>query len=140
MVIVDSSVLIDYFGNQPTWQANWLDRQISRQRIGITSLVFAEILQGVRDDKTFDALVRALSEFVLFESVDSSLAIASARNYRLLRQKGITIRNLVDTVTATFCIQGGHKLLHNDRDFEAFHAHLGLKVVARPVIRSNPTP
>src|SRR5579871_3553025 len=124
MVIVDTSVLIDYLGNRPTWQTGWLDEQISRQRIGITSLVLAEVLQGIRRDEVFEATLQELSEFVLFESVDSDLAIASAQNYRLLRQKGVTIRNLIDTVTATFCIEGGHELLHNDRDFEPFHTYL----------------
>lgn len=140
MVIVDTSVLIDYFGNRPTWQVGWLDRQIGRQRLGVTSLILAEVLQGIQNDKAFEAGLDALSEFELFESVDSDLAIASAQNYRLLRKKGITIRSLVDTVTATFCIEGGHELLHNDRDFDHFHAHLGLKVVIRPIDTSKPTP
>ena len=132
MVIVDTSVLIDYLGNRPTWQAGWLDEQISRQRIGITSFVLAEILQSIRGDEVFKATLEELSEFVLFESVDFDLAVASAQNYRLLRQKGVTIRNLIDTVTATFCIEGGHELLHNDRAFEPFHTYLGLQVVASP--------
>lgn len=140
MVIVDTSVLIDYFGNRPTWQTHWLDSQISRQRIGITSLILAEVLQGIRSEKAFEAGLEALSEFVLFDEVHSELATASARNYRLLRQKGITIRSLVDTITATFCIEGGHELLHNDHDFEHFHAHLGLKVVQHPMDLSKTIP
>lgn len=139
MVIVDTSVLIDYFGNQPTWQAGWLDTEIGRQRIGITSLILAEVLQGIRSDSVFDNVLGELSEFVLFESVDSDLAIASARNYRLLRKKGISIRSLVDSVTATFCIDRGHELLHNDRDFEHFRVHLGLRVVSRTTdVSMNP--
>jgi len=140
MVIVDTSVLIDYLSNRPTWQAGWLDDQISRQRIGITTLVFAEVLQGIRRDEVFQATLDALREFVLFETVDSDLAIASAQNYRLLRQKGVTVRNLIDTVTATFCIEGGHELLHNDRDFEPFHTYLGLQVTQPPQnpLKANP--
>ena len=139
MVIVDTSVLIEYLGNRPTWQADWLDAHMSRQRIGITSLVLAEVLQGIRSDKAFAATLDTLHEFVLFEAGDTDLAIASAQNYRQLRQKGITIRSLVDTMTATFCIEGGHELLHNDRDFEQFHTHLGLHVVPPPVdaIKTN---
>ncbi len=87
MVIVDTSVLIDYFGNRPTWQVGWLDRQIGRQRLGVTSLILAEVLQGIQNDKAFEAGLDALSEFELFESVDSDLAIASAQNYRLLRKR-----------------------------------------------------
>lgn len=132
MVIVDTSVLIDFFGNRPMWQTDWLDSQIGKQRIGITSLVLAEVLQGIRSDRAFDEVLDALSEFVLFKNVDSSLAVASARNYRFLREKGVTIRSLTDTLTATFCIEGSHELLHNDRDFEHFHKHLGLNVVLRP--------
>jgi predicted nucleic acid-binding protein len=137
MVIVDTSVLIDYFGNQPTWQTSWLDTEIGSQRIGITSLILAEVLQGIRSDKVFETVLDELSEFFLFESADSDLAIASARNYRLLRKRGISIRSLVDTVTATFCIEGGHELLHNDRDFEHFRVHLGLKVVSQPADASK---
>ena len=132
MVIVDTSVLVDYLGNQPTWQAGWLDVQVTRQRMGITSLVLAEVLQGIRGDEAFETTLEALTEFELFESVDSNLAVSAAQNYRLLRQKGITIRNLIDTFTATFCIEGGHELLHNDRDFDHFHTHLGLQVVPAP--------
>lgn len=139
MVIIDTSVLIDYLGNRPTWQSDWLDTHISRQRVGITSLILAEVLQGIRSDKAFGDVLDVLSEFVLFESVNSELAIASARNYRLLREKGITIRSLVDTVTATFCIESGHELLHNDRDFEHFHEHLGLKITSPPADTSQTT-
>jgi hypothetical protein len=137
MVIVDTSVLIDYFGNQPTWQADWLDTEIGRQRVGITSLILAEVLQGVRSDKVFETVLAELSQFALFESGDSNLAIASARNYRLLRQKGVSVRSLVDTFTATFCIESGHELLHDDRDFEHFRTHLGLKVVSPPADASK---
>lgn len=140
MVIVDSSVLIDYLGNRPTWQADWLDDQLRRQRIGITSFVLAEILQGIRRDRVFESTLDALGAFVVFEAADNGLAIASAQNYRMLRQKGITIQNLVDTFTATFCIEGGHELLHNDRDFEPFHTHLGLKVISPPAEAVNPNP
>ncbi len=132
MVIVDSSVLIDYFGRRPTWQADWLDALIGRERIGITSLILAEVLQGIRSDMAFEATMDALEQFVVFEVADTDLATNSARNYRFLRHKGITIRSLTDTVTATFCIERGHELLHNDRDFEPFHIHFGLQVVPPP--------
>jgi hypothetical protein len=140
MVIVDTSVLIDYFGDRRTWQVDWLDLELSRQRIGITSLVLAEVLQGIPRDRVFDSTLDALGAFVIFDGAGADLAISSAQNYRLLRQKGIIVRNLVDTLTATFCIEGGHELLHNDREFERFQAHLGLQVVPPPAgaLKLNP--
>ncbi len=132
MLIVDTSVLIDYLGDRRNWQTEWLDHEADRQPIGITSLVFSEVLQGIRDDSMFKETLSILNHFVIFEAGSPGLAITSAQSYRYLRRKGITIRSIVDTVTATFCIQEDHVLLHNDRDFDAFALHLGLRVVHPP--------
>jgi hypothetical protein len=129
MVIVDTSVLLDYLADYSTPQTEWLEEQMPRQRIGITSLVLMEVLQGIRRNELFEETLRQLKSFVIFETGDQLLAIASARNYRLLRQRGITIRSSIDCITATFCIEKGHKLLHRDRDFDGFESHLGLLVV-----------
>lgn len=129
MVIVDSSVMIDFLDGRRNPQCDWLRRHVGSQPIGITSLVQCEVLQGIRDDKRFTEAVDALDQFVIFETDSSALAIAAARNYRTLRGLGITIRNTIDTFIATFCIEEGYQLLHNDRDFDAFEAHLGLDVI-----------
>lgn len=133
MVIVDTSVLIAYLNDQVTRHNEWLDRQGGLQRIGITTLTQAEVLQGIRTEEQFLAVSQLLSEFSIFETGSSALAIASARNYRALRKAGITIRSTIDCLIATFCIENGYELLHNDRDFDACEAHLGLRVVHPPL-------
>lgn len=129
MVIVDSSVLIDYLSDRSTPQTNWLDQHRNRSQIGITTLILTEILQGIRREDQFAETLGVLGQFTIFEAGSIEIAIASARNYRALRERGVTIRNTVDCLTATFCILGRHELLHNDRDFDPFAKHLRLNVV-----------
>jgi len=129
MVIVDSSVLIDFLADKQNEQTDWLNLHIGFEQIGITSLILSEVLQGIRSDRRFAETVDALSRFVLFETGSTELAIASARNYRTLRGLGITIRNTIDTFVATFCIEEGHRLLHRDSDFDYFRDYLELQVV-----------
>lgn len=57
------------------------------------------------------------------------IAVKAATNYRRLRERGVTVRKTIDTIIATFCIEYGHQLLHQDRDFFYFEKHLGLRVV-----------
>ena len=135
MVIVDSSVIIDALAGRSTPQTIWLNQQLLLQRIGITSAIQMEVLQGIRDDKLFESTVQGLHVFEIFETGSSSLAIASAQNFRQLRKIGVTIRNSIDCLIATFCIQEGHLLLHNDRDYDAFERHLGLKVIHLPTLQ-----
>lgn len=129
MVILDTSVLIDYLGDFSTPQTEWIDREIKLQRLAITSLSVAEVLQGIREDLRFSPALFALSQFQVFETGSRELAIQSAVNYRKLRGLGVTIRSTIDCLIATFCIEGGHDLLHNDSDFDYFERHLGLQVV-----------
>jgi len=137
MVIVDTSVLSDYLAGRATPATEWLEKQVDIQRIGITTLVLAEVLQGIREDDQFAETLGVLKRFAVFETGGVDLALASARNFRTLRRMGITVRSTIDCINATFCIEGGHSLLHNDRDFEAFKAHLGLKVLDPPAVPFN---
>ena len=132
MVIIDTSVLIDYFADRPTPHVHWLNQQVLSQRLGITSLIQMEVLQGIRGDRLFTETQAALDAFMVFEIGSSETAIASAENFRVLRKRGITIRSSIDCFIATFCMQHQHALLHNDRDFDAFEKHLGLRVVHPP--------
>jgi predicted nucleic acid-binding protein len=129
MVIVETSVLIDYLGDYSTPQTEWLEHQISLQRLGITSLTLTEVLQGIREQRRFASTLAELSNFALFETGGRELAIQSAMNYRTLRGLGVTVRNTIDCLIATLCIEEGHWLLHNDSDFDYFQQHLGLLVV-----------
>ena len=128
MVIVDTTVWIDYLRGTSNPEVRWLDRELQRQRLGLTDLILCEVLQGVRDKRTFDQVREELLNFQVFETGSIDLAVAAAENYRRLRQRGHTIRRTIDCLIATFCLENGHALLHRDRDFDAFES-LGLQIV-----------
>ena len=130
MVIVDTTVWIDYLRGLVNPQTNWLDRQMSTRRIGLTDLILCEVLQGIREPMLSSQLRDELPRrFHVFQTGGSALAIAAAENYRVLRQQGYTVRKTIDCLIATFCIEAGHELLHRDRDFDVFEKDLGLQVV-----------
>jgi predicted nucleic acid-binding protein len=129
MVIVDTSVWIDYFNLVDTPQTVWLDASIGREKVGVTNLILCEILQGARTDLKFEAFSHDMRQFQIFDTGSIDLAVASARNFRTLRKKGFTIRRTIDCIIATFCIEEEHLLLHKDRDFDVFEQHLGLSVL-----------
>lgn len=131
MLLVDSTVWIDYFNGVENPQTDFLDRAFDKIPVLVGDLILAEILQGFRSDTDFDAARRLLTRFTQTQMVSPALAIQSARNYRALRQKGITVRKTIDSLIATYCIENDHELLHNDRDFDAYEQHLGL-LVAHP--------
>lgn len=129
MVIVDTTVWINYLAGADNAETVWLDRELGRQRIGLTDLILCELLQGLRTDAESNRLLRKLAAFEIHPTGGQELAIAAARNYRLLRSRGITVRKTIRCLIATFCIERQHRLLHRDRDFSAFEQHLGLQVV-----------
>jgi predicted nucleic acid-binding protein len=137
MVIVDTSVLIDYLSDRSTPQTDWLEQRSDLRRIGVTSLILCEVLQGIRSDDQFSDALKVMRQFALYETGSNALAVASARNYGKLRGLGITIRSTIDSFIATFCIEAGHQLLHSDRDFDVFEKHLGLKVLHPPTNSPN---
>ena len=129
MIIVDTTVWIDYLGGFETAQARWLESELGRQRIGITDLILCEVLQGIRNDHLFELTRKELLNFEVFSTGGIDLANAAAQNFRTLRSKGITIRKTIDCWIATFCLLNGHALLHNDRDYEPFETVIGLQVI-----------
>jgi predicted nucleic acid-binding protein len=137
MVIVDSSVWIDYLNNQLNRQTNWLENAIGQIEIGLTSLILCEVLQGIRHDRQFRETREQLATLTVFDGLGEGLAVAAAQNFRLLQRRGFTIRKTIDCMIATFCIASGHELLHRDKDFEPFEQHLGLRVIHPPAIAAN---
>ena len=129
MLIVDSTVWIDYFNGLENPQTDYLDQIVDRTPILVGDLILAEVLQGFRDDSDFEEARRALSKYIQVQMVNPELALQSARNYRLLRRKGITVRKTIDSLIATYCIENEHDLLHNDNDFDGYEKHLKLRVV-----------
>ena len=129
MVIIDTSVWIDYLRGTINPHTDWIDRELSLQRLGLTDLILCEILQGIPEDAAFRKVRRTLSKFEIFTTGGEDLAVASAMNYRRLRASGHTVRKTIDCLIATFCISNGHTLLHRDRDFDLFENHLRLRVI-----------
>ena len=129
MLVVDTSVWVDYFNGVDNSQTNYLHAVLDKTPILIGDLILTEVLQGFRHDPDFEKVRRMLGKFVQESMVDPALAVQSARNYRFLRQKGITVRKTIDSLIATYCIENDHELLHKDSDFDGYEEHLGLRVV-----------
>jgi predicted nucleic acid-binding protein len=129
MIVVDTSVWIDYFNGRSTPSTNLLDSLLARERLAVGDLILAEVLQGFRSDLDFRRALEFLSAFEFQTMVGREVAIDSARNYRSLRARGISVRKTIDVMIGTFCIKSGHQLLHADRDFDPMERYLGLDVI-----------
>jgi predicted nucleic acid-binding protein len=129
VVIVDTTVWIDYFQGVTNPETDWLHAELDRQRLGLTDVILCEVLQGVRDESAAEDVERQLLKLEVFETGGVDLAREAARNYRTLRSRGHTVRKTIDCLIATFCIRQQHSLLHRDRDFEPFEKFLELSVV-----------
>lgn len=126
MILVDSSVWIDYFLDHDTPQVEILDRSLGVRAVGVGDLVLTEVLQGFRDDKDYRTARSIMDELTVFDMLGKGLAIKSAENFRKLRKKGITIRKTADVIIATYCIEHDFPLLFSDKDFQPFVEHLKL--------------
>jgi hypothetical protein len=127
MILVDTSVWIDYFNGIDTPQAQRLDALLSTEIIAAGDLIAAELLQGFRSDKDFQTAKSLLANLEQVQLCNAEIAVKAAQNYRYLRKHGITIRKTIDCIIATFCIENEMVLLHSDRDFEPFVTYLNLK-------------
>jgi predicted nucleic acid-binding protein len=127
VILVDSSVWIDYFRGEATAQTEKLDGLLGREPLAIGDLILAEVLQGFVSDRDFNQAKQLLDSLELVELGGKDIAIQAAKNFRKLRALGFTVRKTIDTIIATRCIEGGYTLLHADRDFEPFVKHLGLR-------------
>jgi hypothetical protein len=132
VVIVDTTVWVDYLNGLTTPETDWLDHELTPRPQGLLDLMLCEVLHGLSTEAEAARVLRHLRRFEIFETGGIELASDSARNYRLLRSRGRTVRKTIDCLIATFCLREGHMLLHHDRDFEPFEDLLGL-VVIHPV-------
>jgi predicted nucleic acid-binding protein len=131
MIVVDTSIWIDFFNGRPTDESDLLHDLLGREPILIGDLILAEMLQGFRAEEDFREALSILETFDFREMLGRNVAIASARNYRMLRAKGVTVRKTIDVLIGTFCLLNDHELLHSDRDFDPMTEHLGLRVPRR---------
>jgi predicted nucleic acid-binding protein len=129
MILVDSSVWIDYLRNRTTEAVGKLEMALQGGLLLVGDLVLCEVLQGLRDDAEARRVERVLQSFEMASLCDPDIAMRAAANYRFLRAQGVTIRQTIDLIVGTFCIERGHALLHSDRDFEPMERLLGLQTV-----------
>ncbi|MCZ4430897.1 PIN domain nuclease [Agrobacterium sp. SOY23] len=129
MIVVDTSVWIDWFQNKFTPQGRTLNDIDDLSDVIIGDIILLEILQGEPNDKRAAAIHDRLKRFGFVSMLTPELVVKSAANYRKLRSVGKTVRKTADLIIGTYCIEHGHKLLHNDRDFQPMADHLGLQFV-----------
>ena len=127
MILVDSSVWIDYFNGSATRETERLDGLLATDVAATGDLILAEVLQGFRDDAHFAAAKRALAVLPAFDLLGRERAYRAADRYRELRKAGITVRKTVDVIIGSFCIDEGLPLLFSDRDFLPMVEFLGLE-------------
>jgi predicted nucleic acid-binding protein len=128
MVLVDTSVWVDYFNGADTPESDELDNLIGSGSLLMGDLVLAELLQGFTRESDYRRARDLLAEIPYVDLVGKEVALATAENYRRLRARGTTIRKTIDVIIGTFCVLHDHELLHADRDFDPMEKHLGLRV------------
>lgn len=126
MIVVDSSVWVDYFNGRSTPETDRLDAYLDTELVAIGDLILTEVLQGFRDERAAMRAEEMLTRLVIFDLLGERRARDAARRYRELRRRGVTIRKTADVVIASFCIAENHRLLASDRDFDLFTRELGL--------------
>jgi predicted nucleic acid-binding protein len=129
VVVVDTTVWIDYLQGIENPETNWLDAELDRQRLALTDIIMCEVLQGLSNDNSAKEVEDLLVKFEVLETGGIVLAREAARNYRALRKRGHTVRKTIDCLIATFCVRERHSLLHRDRDFDPFEKFLDLSVI-----------
>lgn len=129
MIIVDSSVWIDYFNGKKTGQTDWFDSALGSTPVIMGDLILTEVLQGFQNNKEFKVAKELLLGMPFMPMVGRDIALKSAENYRALRKRGVTPRKTIDVIIGTFCVHYQLPLLHDDRDFDPMVEYLGLKVV-----------
>ncbi len=127
MILVDSSVWVDYFNGQATQETDFLDSLVGREPVAIGDLILTEVLQGFRSDADYEAAREMLESLTVYDLLGVEMAVKTADNYRALRKRGITVRKTADVIIATFCIEHRLPLLYSDRDFDPFIKYMGLK-------------
>ncbi|RLB70967.1 MAG: VapC toxin family PIN domain ribonuclease [Deltaproteobacteria bacterium] len=134
MILVDSSVWINYFNGKITWQTEMLDQMLQQIPVCTGDLILTEVLQGFRKDHEYKKAKEVLSILPCKQLGGYDIAIQSAENYRTLRKKGITVRKTIDIIIGTFCIVENIPLLHDDRDFDPLTEHLSLKTISQTIM------
>jgi predicted nucleic acid-binding protein len=127
VILIDSSVWIDYFRGMKTSQTDRLHALLGNEPVATGDLVLAEVLQGFASAQDFNKGRKLLMSLPIIELLGRDIAIQAAENFRTLRSLGITVRKTIGTLIATSCIEKGLVLLYSDKEFDPFVEHLGLQ-------------
>ncbi len=127
MILVNSSVWIDYFRGAATPHTEKLDSLLGEELIATSDLILTEVLQGFASNRDFNRARKLMTSLVVVDLAGRDIAIRAAKNFRALRALGVTARKTIDTIIATHCIESGLPLLYSDRDFDPFVERLGLR-------------
>jgi predicted nucleic acid-binding protein len=138
LIVVDSSVWIDHYNGRMTPQTLKLEALLGVTELLVGDIILCEVLRGARSEAHSRFIGKDLDKFDCVSMLDQELAVIAAANYRKLRGLGVTIRNTVDLVIGTCCLERGYELLHADQDFDAMEAHLGLRVVRTDLLVHEP--
>jgi predicted nucleic acid-binding protein len=128
MIVADTSVWIDYVRGVEASHTDILDYELEHSRIVTGDIIITEFLQGFRNEKDYQAAKEIMDSLEYYDFLGKEIALQSAQNFRKLQRSGVTVRKTIDVIIATFCIENGFKLLHNDRDFNPMEEILDLKV------------
>ena len=128
-MLSDSSVWVDHFRGRSTPQALLLAQAMTTDEVIVGDLILCEVLRGCLTRSEFTPTRDVMLKFDVVSLSGQDLAVEAARNYRLLRSRGVTVRSTIDALIATWCLKNDVWLLHSDRDFDQFEEHLGLMVV-----------
>ena len=131
MILVDSSVWVDYFNGTANRETDYLDTLLGSEPVAIGDLILTEVLQGFRIDVDYASAKELLRGLTLYDLLGADIAVKTADHYRALRKKGITVRKTADAIIATFCIEHRMPLLYAGCDFDPFVKHLALKSALR---------
>lgn len=126
MIVVDSSVWIDFLNGRNASHVQRLRAALGTDEITIGDLMLCEVLQGLDTERSARQVEALLRQFDIAPMAGEEIAVAAARNFRTLRRRGITVRKTIDLLIGTWCIENGAPLLHNDSDFRPMARHLGL--------------
>lgn len=129
MVVVDTSVWVDYLNGRRCRETDLLDDLLGAEFVLTGDLIVTEVLQGIRREAEYRETLEAMNRLPFSDMLGRSIAVSSAANYRALRKHGVTVRKTVDVMIATFCVCNDLALLHNDRDFDVMAPHLGLRTL-----------
>jgi predicted nucleic acid-binding protein len=128
MIVGDTSAWIDYVRGIDAPHTNALDYELLHNRLITGDIIIAEFLQGFREEKDYLDAKKIMDSLEYYDFFGREIAVQASMNFRLLRKRGITIRKTIDMIIATFCIENGYQLIHNDRDFDPMEEHLGLLI------------